>query len=86
MSEIDTSEKNNLNNLTFKDGLSELENIVNKLESGELELEDSLTAYEHGVALLAALKTKLGEAQQKVTTLMGEVELEVNEDIDGSLS
>ncbi len=60
--------------LAFGEGLAELETIVAALESGQLELEDSLTRYERGVALLRALQTKLGDAQQKVTMLLGELE------------
>ncbi len=40
--------------LTFREALAELESIVAVLESNTLELEDSLTAYERGVALLVA--------------------------------
>ena len=37
------------------------------------EVDDSLRSYERGVALLAALQTRLSEAQQKVDVLMGEL-------------
>jgi exodeoxyribonuclease VII small subunit len=60
--------------MTFGDALEELEGIVSALESGQLELEESLTRYQRGVALLQALKAKLEDAQQKVTTLIGELE------------
>ena len=60
--------------MTFGDALEELEGIVSALESGQLELEESLTRYQRGVALLQALKAKLEDAQQKVTALIGELE------------
>ena len=60
--------------LAFGEALSELETIVAALESGQLDLEDSLTRYERGVALLRALQAKLADAQQKVTMLIGELE------------
>ncbi len=60
--------------LAFGEALAELETIVGQLESGQLELEDSLEKYERGVALLRALQARLTEAQQKVTVLMGELE------------
>lgn len=66
--------------LSFGDALSELDAIVAALESGQLELEDSLTRYERGVALLRALQTRLTEAQQKVTMLVGELEPDNAED------
>lgn len=72
--------------LTFNGGLAELEQIIRDLESGQLELEDSLTRYERGIALLRALQGKIAEAEQKVTVLMGEFEPESSDDIDEKLS
>jgi len=60
--------------LAFGDALAELEGIVSQLESGQLELEESLSQYERGVGLLRALQAKLADAQQKVTMLIGELE------------
>jgi len=60
--------------LSFGDALSELESIVAQLESGQLELEESLRRYERGVGLLRSLQAKLADAQQKVTMLIGELE------------
>ena len=58
----------------FSDALAELETIVSELESGQLELEDSIARYERGVALLRACQAQLAEAEQRVTMLMGELE------------
>lgn len=60
--------------MRFSDSLTELESIVTALESGQLDLEDSLERYERGVALLRACQSKLVEAEQRVTMLMGELE------------
>jgi exodeoxyribonuclease VII small subunit len=68
--------------MRFSDALSELEGIVSALESGQLELEDSLARYERGVALLRACQSRLAEAEQRVTMLMGE--LEADESVDES--
>ena len=65
--------------LSFGEALRELEGIVGSLESGQLELEESLTRYERGVTLLRALQAKLADAQQKVTVLIGELEQEAAE-------
>jgi len=65
--------------MTFGEALAELEGIVGSLEGGQLELETSLERYERGVALLRSLQTKLSEAQQKVTTLIGELEVDDTE-------
>jgi exodeoxyribonuclease VII small subunit len=66
--------------LAFGAALRELEAIVAALESGTLELEDSLDRYERGVALLRSLQARLGEAQQRVTMLIGELEAEAAAD------
>jgi exodeoxyribonuclease VII small subunit len=60
--------------MAFGEALKELETIVTALESGQLELEESLSRYERGVALLRALQGKLSDAQQRVTALLGEIE------------
>ncbi|MBE0475491.1 MAG: exodeoxyribonuclease VII small subunit [Coriobacteriia bacterium] len=62
--------------MPFGAALDELERIVSALECGELDLEESMRRYERGVALLRALQTRLADAQQRVTTLIGELEPE----------
>lgn len=66
--------------IRFSDALAELETIVAALESGQLDLEDSLERYERGVALLRACQTRLSEAEQRVTMLMGELEEDATEE------
>ncbi len=60
--------------LSFREAMLELDRTVQALESNSLELEESLTSYEHGVALLADLKKRLATAQQKVDVLMGQLD------------
>lgn len=62
-----------IDELSFREAMTELDQIVNQLEGNTLELEASLQLYERGVALLAALQKRLGDAEQKVTQLMGEL-------------
>lgn len=73
-------------NITFNEGISELEGIIRELEGGQLELEDSLIKYERGVGLLRALQTKISEAEQKVTVLLGELEPDSSDDVDTKVS
>ena len=54
----------------FETQLSELESIVEQLESGELPLEDALKVFEKGVKLSRQCQQMLSEAEQKVTILM----------------
>jgi exodeoxyribonuclease VII small subunit len=72
--------------LSFREASDELEGIVRLLEGDQLELEESLAKYERGIALLRALQTRLAEAQQKVTVLLGEIEPEGDDSIDATLS
>ena len=62
-------ESSKVEDLTFRQAMAELEQIVNKLESNTLELEESLRHYERGVALIVSLKSRLTQAQQKVMCL-----------------
>lgn len=59
--------------MTFREAMDELESIVGVLESGTLELEQSLERYARGVALLASLQERLAAAEQRVEVLMGEL-------------
>jgi exodeoxyribonuclease VII small subunit len=59
---------------SFGEALAELDTLVAGLESGQLELEESMARYERGVSLVKALQAKLANAQQKVTMLIGELE------------
>lgn len=52
--------------LSFEQALDELETIVRKLEQGEIDLDQSIAAYERGALLKAHCEAKLREAQAKV--------------------
>ena len=54
----------------FEDALAELETIVQRLEKGELPLEDSLAAFERGIALVRSLSQRLAEVEQRVEVLL----------------
>ena len=55
---------------SFETSISELESIVTQLESGDLELEQSLKLFERGIELTRLSQNKLQEAEQKVKILM----------------
>lgn len=59
--------------MTFRQAMSELEGIVGVLESNTLELEESLASYARGVALLSSLNRRLAAAEQQIDVLMGEL-------------
>lgn len=54
----------------FESALEKLEGIASKLEEGALPLEDSLKAFEEGMALSKFCEDKLGEAQKKIEILV----------------
>lgn len=62
----DTSPAKDISKLSFEEALVELEKIVKSLESGEVELEKSIAAYERGIALKAHCEDKLKSAQLKI--------------------
>jgi exodeoxyribonuclease VII small subunit len=57
-------------NPDFESSLKELETLVNKMEQGELSLEDSLSHFERGVQLSRTCQQALKDAEQKVEILM----------------
>lgn len=56
----------------FEAQLKELEALVEKMEQGDLPLEESLKAFERGVQLARACQKTLGEAEQKVKILLSQ--------------
>lgn len=55
---------------SFEDALTELEQLVARLERGDISLEDSLLAFERGVNLTRTCQKALQEAEQKVQILI----------------
>jgi exodeoxyribonuclease VII small subunit len=54
----------------FETAMRDLEALVERLEQGDLPLEESLAAFERGVLLTRACQTALKEAEQKVEILL----------------
>ena len=55
---------------SFEESLDELDMIIHKMESRDLGLTESLTAYEQGVSLLRHLHEELSDIEQRVVTLV----------------
>jgi exodeoxyribonuclease VII small subunit len=55
---------------SFEDAVDELKAIIDKLESGNVSLEESLTIFEKGVELITFCHKKLNEAQKRVQILV----------------
>ena len=56
--------------IKFEDALKKLENIVSKLEAGDMPLEESLSKYEEGIKLSKICSRQLEAAKSKVELLM----------------
>lgn len=56
---------------TFEEVLARLQSVVERLEGGELSLEDALVVFEQGVALSRAGAQKLDEAERRIELLLG---------------
>ena len=63
---------------SFDESLKELEEIVNRLEEGEIPLEKALDKFQEGIGLSRSLKSKLKDAEDtlaKIVTEDGKEEL-----------
>ena len=68
--ECDMSGESPVESLSFEAALSELETIVEKLEGGDVALEESIKIYYRGAALKAHCMGKLKSAQLKVEQIV----------------
>ena len=56
--------------MSFEDALAELEQIVRRLEAGQVKLDDAIQSYERGAQLKRHCEQKLAEAQQRVDRIV----------------
>lgn len=56
--------------MTFEDALRSLEDVVRKLESGEVPLDDSITLYERGEALRRHCQARLDAASARIERIV----------------
>lgn len=68
------AEQKTVDELSYKEASQELERIIRALESGDMELEESLESYTRGVELLKSLRNRLADAEQKVSVLLSDVD------------
>jgi exodeoxyribonuclease VII small subunit len=68
----------------FEKALARLEEITEKLESGEVKLEDSMALYSEGAELAALCNKKLNEAEKKIKVIKEQnqnlIEIDFEED------
>lgn len=66
-------------NIDFEQSLSTLEGLVNRMEQGDMTLEESLQAFENGIALTRECQSRLAAAELQVNKLIesqGNISLE----------
>ena len=69
--------------ISFEPALSELEALIERMESGELSLEESLASFEQGIALTRRCQQALEQAEQKVKILTSNTPDAATEPFDG---
>ncbi|MFC3115671.1 exodeoxyribonuclease VII small subunit [Cellvibrio fontiphilus] len=71
--------------IDFEQSLATLENLVNRMEQGDMTLEESLQAFETGIALTRECQTRLAAAEHQVNKLIeqqGNINLAPFDDAD----
>lgn len=71
---------NKIDTLSFEDSYERLEQVIQKLESGELSLDESVSLYEEGIRLAEHCGRQLDDAELKVNQLLRAVAEEFNDD------
>jgi len=70
LGEANLAVENGTSGATFEEDMQRLESLVARLEQGNLPLEESLAAFESGVALLRTLHAKLEDVEARVEILV----------------
>lgn len=68
----------------FEQSLNELQTLVERLESGDLSLEESLSTFEQGISLTRECQSALQDAEQRIHVLLEQNGTLVEKPLDGS--
>jgi exodeoxyribonuclease VII small subunit len=69
-----------IGNISFESAVTELEAIVNQMETNQLPLQDALNAFKHGTALLQQCQKTLADVEQQVRILSDANQLQKHQD------
>lgn len=76
--------ESNIENLSFEESLAELERIVNRLETGEVPLDDAIDEFNKAMKLVKICDEKLNSAEEAIAKIVNEnkevVDFEVEEE------
>jgi len=67
--------------LNFEETMESLEKIVQELEKGDLNLDDSISKFEEGMKLSKVASKYLEEAEKKITMLVSDKEGNIKEEV-----
>jgi exodeoxyribonuclease VII small subunit len=67
---VDSAVPPDIAEMSFEDALAELEQIVRRLEGGQVKLDEAILSYERGAQLKRHCESKLNEAQQRVERIV----------------
>jgi exodeoxyribonuclease VII small subunit len=70
----ENKENKDTSKLTFEQAITELTNIVEKIELGEIPLQESIEQYEKGMALIKHCRSILEKAEKKIEQISQEKE------------
>jgi len=70
----DKNDEDGIAQLSFEEAIAGLTDIVDKVEHGQMPLQDSLDQYERGMALIKHCRTILQEAEQRIERITQEEE------------
>ena len=65
-----------MKDIKFEDALHKLEDIVEKLETGDISLDDSLKVFEEGNELVKLCLKKLTDAEQKIKSISKDMDMD----------
>ncbi|MEE1390178.1 MAG: exodeoxyribonuclease VII small subunit [Clostridia bacterium] len=66
--------------LNFEETMQELEKIVQELEKGDMNLDDSINKFEEGMKLSKSASDYLEKAEKKITVLINAKDEEIEEE------
>ncbi len=69
---------------SFEQSLNDLQELVERLESGDLSLEESLATFEQGIGLTRECQSALQDAEQRVQTLLEQNGTLIEKPLDGN--
>lgn len=68
-----TTASSPVDSLSFEQAIDELDQLVRKMESGELSLDESVAAYRRGAELARFCQVRLANAEQEIRQLEGDL-------------